>query len=218
MVTTEDWMNFYNTGGIPAKPYFQFGANPEVEDVLRKQGNDGLRVFDDAEHPAAMARTEPWAEGFAFVRAHPQLFFRLVCGVCSTPSKRKAAVDRIEYELREASNWRWATVVSGSAYKAVNVKPAEGSLILDMCYVAPFVTISKHAALLPGSSVYHNSHIGAFVILVGGCRVLGRSVVEAGTRICCNAVVLPEGTVGKGSTVGALQSVKRLNQDDWMCQ
>lgn len=215
---TFDWMNFYNTGELPHKPIFQFGANPEVEDVLTAQGNDGLRIFDDVPDAPAYQRIEPWAEGFKYIKAHPKQHFRLVCGICSTPEYRLAAVRKVEQELKGCANWCWTTVISGSAYKAVNVKPAPGVLILDMCYVAPFVTLSKHCVLLPGASVYHNSHIGPYSILVGGSRILGRSNVEGGTRVCCNAVVLPEAQIGSGSLIGTLQSCKMLRSGDWKSQ
>ena len=216
MSDLHDWMNFYETGRSPTdKPVFQFGANPEVEDVLVSQGNRGLMVFDDDVSAPAYCRTESWAEGFKYIQAHPDQHFSLVCGVASTPQARRSAVKRIERNLQGSDNWRWGTVIASSAYKAVNVKPAKGVLILDMCYVGPFATLSEHAVMLPGSAIYHNSHLGAFSIMVGGCRVLGRARVDGGTRVCCNAVVLPEAEVGPGSTIGALQSVKRLSQSDW---
>ena len=45
----QKWLKFYETGRTPChKLIFQFGANPEVEDVLVAQGNNqGLMMFDD---------------------------------------------------------------------------------------------------------------------------------------------------------------------------
>ena len=57
MSDLHDWMNFYETGRKPTdKAVFLFGANPEVEDVLVKQGNRGRMVFDDDEKAVAYCR------------------------------------------------------------------------------------------------------------------------------------------------------------------
>ena len=213
----QKWLKFYETGRTPChKLIFQFGANPEVEDVLVAQGNNqGLMMFDDDKDAPSYRKKAPWDAGLKLIREYPRVFFTLICGVASTPKSRHRAIKRVEQALAGCKNWCWGVVKSSTAYKAVNVKPEPGVLILDKCYVAPFVKLKEHSVLLPCAAVYHNSVVGAYSILVGGSRVLGRSVVGAGTRVCCNSVVLPEGRIDRGCTIGSLQAAKRLGKDEW---
>ncbi len=198
------WLQFYQQ-----KPTFLFGANPEIEDVLLRQGCHQLRVFDD-KLKESMRPCESWAAGFAEIINNPEDEFTIHCGVGSTPRLRRQAVARVEAELESCNNWEWGKVISELAHVSSDARLGPGTVVCDMCYVGPFVGLGPHVVMIAGAAVHHDSSVGAFSILVGGSRILGRAKLGDDCRICCGAVILPEARLGHDCTVGAQQVVKSL--------
>lgn len=212
----QNWAEHY--GGRPDEERYQriflFGANPEVEEVLIRQGaGAGLWVLDD-EVSLSLVGTRTWADGFREIRKQSRQHFWVCCGVASTPEKRIAAISRIDTQLEGVSNWIYVNVVAASAHVGEQVHMEKGVLVLDMAYVGPLCHLDHHSVLLPGARIYHGSRLGSFSILVGGSTVLGRATVRHSSRVCANAVVLPNGRIGPCATIGAGLSVKQLGREE----
>lgn len=192
------------------KAYVVFGANTEVLEPLIEQGAAPLFVFDDNKDSACDTPCRSWKAGFDWIRNSPQTMFWVVCGVCSTPAKRRAAVEQIEGALQGFPTWLWYTVRSNAAKISRFSVMAPGAMVLDNAYVAPDCAILEHAVLLPGANLYHGSTVGRYSILVGGSIVLGRSQIGEETWVCGHATVLPDARIAAGQTIGAGSTVKQL--------
>jgi len=192
-----------------------FGSNLEVEDVLLQQGSY-VDVYDD-DHTTLALSGQPccnWNEAFNMIRYNVDKHYTVLCGVCSTPKKRKSAVKRIISQLNGCANWAWGMVESAKACVSPDLVWTQGNMVLDLAYVGPRVKLEPFSVILPGGKVYHECTLGKYSIIVGGATVLGKARIEDMSRVCGNATILPLGKVGPGATVGAGTTVKRLCLED----
>ncbi|MFA4972361.1 MAG: hypothetical protein WC683_07085 [bacterium] len=191
--------------------YILFGSNTEVEEPMLEKAICP-RVYDDVKTATACGLKVhgPWRAGFEYILAHPNEYFLLVCGICSTPAKRMAGIDKINANLAGASNVTWYTVKSSDAKISPFARIGVGALVLDRCYIAPDCEVGDFAAMLPGSALYHHSSIGEGTILVGGSVVLGRSRVGRECWVCSHATILPDGFIADGQVIGAAATVKQI--------
>lgn len=170
-----------------------FGDNAELSGVFRAE-----YIFDDA-------KGTTWAEGFALMAREPEVRWRVSCGVCSTPRKRKRAMDRIAAALLERSlDWHWCgvKVLPHTIHPTAEVNPTV--YVAQGAYIGARAQVGAFACVLPGAFVHHDTKIGQYSIICGGAQVLGYATVKQGGRICTNAVVFPYGEVGEWATLGAL--------------
>lgn len=210
----EENLTFYERG--PSKwQVMLFGANSEVEDALLRHGRWNIHVYDD--DPTAVVLSGKWAgdwdRAICTVKAQQDVHFWIICGVCSRPRSRAAAIDVIEHALVGCKNWTWKGIQSEAALVSPYAVVDPTALILDRALVMGATEIGKHAVLLPGAKLYHYSTVGEGAILVGGCTVLGRVRVGRGAWICGGAVVVPDSVIEDGAIVPAGTTYRPLKKE-----
>lgn len=179
-----------------------FGSNLEVESALSQNVME-YDIYDDR-YPNAR-----WSNGYVRIFGNPTEQFFVLCGVCSTPQQRRAAILRVEAIIGGCPNWEWAGLES--TYAAV-AEDTEGDdfMALGHAYVGPRATVGSHSVVLPGAMVHHEATLGDCVIVAPGAQVGARAKVGDNSWICMGAIVLPGGEVGPGLIVPPGKVVQRL--------
>ena len=185
-----------------------FGANLEVEDVLR-EGEDEYWVYDD--NPSMVDRhlDGTWADGVARV-VERKARYKVVCGVTSTPEARDTALYKLYGMLDGTGNYSSPCIRAKSAHVGMEACAGHGSLILHQCYVGPYATVRAGAVMLSGSKLCHEAELGEGSIMACGAVALGHSNVAHRCLLAANSVVLPYSTIGPDVTLGVGGAAKRM--------
>lgn len=115
---------------------------------------------------------------------------------------------RIDLEA-SAAGLEAAIVVHPAAIIGPQVRMAPGCYVAAGAVITTNVSMGRHAHVNVGSSVSHDSALGAYGTLAPGVRVGGNVVLEEGVEVFLGAVVRPWVRVGAWARIAAGAAVVR---------
>jgi sugar O-acyltransferase (sialic acid O-acetyltransferase NeuD family) len=102
-----------------------------------------------------------------------------------------------------ALGWTPVTVIDPSVIVAEHVEVGDGTYVGAGSILSPYARIGNHVIINHHCSIGHDSILEDFVQISPGGRVSGAAVVKEGAMLGSNAVLAPEMTLGRYSTLGA---------------
>ena len=181
-----------------------FGAGGHAKDLVAQLifdlGRDGVLCLVDDFNPG---RQQAGFDVLSFESAclsHPKASWLIAVG---DPAQRMRIAQSMEDRIGR-EGW----FISSRAFIAYDFVPAPGVQVLSGCCISAEVTLGRGTIVNIGSTISHESKIGAFVSISPGCTLAGRVRVEdqvlvgAGATIMNGTAERPI-TIGKGSVIGA---------------
>lgn len=102
-----------------------------------------------------------------------------------------------------ALGWTPVTVIDPSVTVAEHVEVGNGTYVAAGSILSPYARIGNHVIINHHCSIGHDTILEDFVQISPGGRVSGAAVVKEGAMLGSNAVLAPEMTLGRYSTLGA---------------
>ena len=185
------------------------GGGRTVADIIRHREAFGDRVstigFID-EDPALAGRNLsglPVLGDFSWFNTPARRSVLVVCAVGTPVSCRKLALKAIKIGLS------FAEVISPLAYLSPRAVLGQGVTLFPYTVVSDSARLGDHCMMAVGSSVGHDSVMGAYSILNPGARLAGSVTLGEGCNIGMGATVIQGRTIGAWTTVGAGAAVVR---------
>jgi sugar O-acyltransferase (sialic acid O-acetyltransferase NeuD family) len=115
----------------------------------------------------------------------------------------------------ERQGGQFATLIHPTALVGLNVEIGAGSILCPFTQLSCDIRLGKHVVFGTHSSAAHDTRIGEFCQISGGCQINGRATLEAGVFLGSHSTILPQAHVGAWSHVGAHSAVlKRVEPYD----
>lgn len=126
-----------------------------------------------------------------------------LCAIGDPASKRKYA------ELMEAKGAVFATLIHPTALVGKRVEIGAGSIVCPFTQLSCDIRIGRHVMVGTHSSVAHDTEVGDFSQISGGCQLNGHVNVAENVFLGSSATLLPKCRIGEGAFVGAGSVVLR---------
>jgi len=95
------------------------------------------------------------------------------------------------------------TIVHDDVAVGTSSTLGEGSVVLAMVSMSPYVTLGAHVHVSYGALIGHDTQVGAYSSLMPGCVVSGDCSIGDGVMVGANATILEKVTVGAWANIGA---------------
>ena len=112
-------------------------------------------------------------------------------------------------EILEAKGANFATLIHPSSIVGERVVIGKGGIIAPLTQLSCDIQIGMHVMFGTLSSAAHDSSIGNFSQISGGCQLNGNAQIGEGVFVGANATILPKANVGDWAYVGAGSVVLR---------
>lgn len=97
----------------------------------------------------------------------------------------------------------WATLVHSTAYVAPDVLLGHGTVVCAGAVVQPASVVGSHVIANTSCSIGHDCVVGDFVHVAPGTNLAGGTRIDTGAFMGIGSCVVPMGSVGAWTTVGA---------------
>lgn len=111
--------------------------------------------------------------------------------------------------LIEQRGGRFGTLIHPTAIIGLHVVIGTGSIICPFTQLSCDIRLGRHVTFGTHSSAAHDTVIGDYSQISGGCQINGRATLETGVFLGSHATILPNARVGEWSYVGAHSLVLR---------
>jgi len=168
-----------------------FGASGHAKvimDIIRAQGDEVGRLYDDAPHCEAVHGRPVYKAGTIEV-AGP-----LIISIGSNSVRRL---------ISERYSLEYATAVHPGAVVSPSTEIGEGTVIMQGAIIQSDVQVCSHCIINTAASVDHECQIGDFVHISPHATLCGNVHVGEGSWIGAGATVIPGIHIGKWCVVGA---------------
>ncbi len=183
------------------------GHAREILDIVAAINSSAARSESGAVRPVGLIDERPEALG-GMVAGFPILggfeWFgenrydgAVVIAVGDTALRERFASRATELGLR------FARIVSPQARVAASARLGIGVVIFPFVFISNETSIGDHSHCNAGSSVSHDSRLGAFTTLGPRATITGRVTLERGVTVGASATVLPDVRVGEYCMIGA---------------
>lgn len=189
--------------------------------VIINAGSFGREVLVWARQ--AIQAGAPWQiKGFLDTRSH--LLDSFSCGalIIATPEAYEPATNdlllcalgdpllkKTYSKILGAKGARFATLIHPSAIIGERVVIGEGGIIAPLTQLSCDIKLGIHVTFGTLSSAAHDSSIGDYSQVSGGCQLNGNAQIGEGVFVGANATFLPRANVGDWAYVGAGSVVLR---------
>lgn len=96
-----------------------------------------------------------------------------------------------------------ATIISSQAWVSPSATLGAGTVVMPGAIIGAAVTIGRGAIINTAASVDHDGGIGDYVHIAPGVHLAGCVTIGEATFLGVGVSVIPERTIGSGSTIGA---------------
>jgi len=126
-----------------------------------------------------------------------------LCAIGDPVWKRKYAM------MMEAKGAVFGTLIHPTAVVGENVEIGAGAILSPFTHYSCEIRLEAHATVGTMSSVAHDTTIGRYSQISGGCQINGHAIVGEGVFLGSSATLLPHARVGNWAYVGAGSVVLR---------
>ena len=189
--------------------------------VIINAGNFGREVLAWARQ--AVQAGAPWQiKGFLDNRANALDGFSCGASILDTPEAYEPATNdlllcalgdplqkKTYTEILAAKGARFATLIHPTAVIGERVVIGEGGIIAPLTQLSCDIELGMHVMFGTLSTAAHDSRIGDYSQISGGCQLNGNAQIGEGVFVGANSTILPRAKVGDWSYVGAGSVVLR---------
>lgn len=139
----------------------------------------------------------PVLGSIALVERHSDAEIVVTTGNPRNYSSRKRIVERLNLPTS-----RYATLIHPTAVLPQSTSLGVGTIILANVVATAALRIGNHAAVLPGSTISHDSVIGNYVTIGSGARLAGGVHLDDGAYLGAGVTIRENCSVGRSSLIG----------------
>lgn len=170
-----------------------FGASGHAKviiDIIRAQGNEVGRVYDDNPHCQELCGAS------VFKASEIEVEYPLIVSIGSCQARRCVS---------ERYNGEFATAIHPSAIISNSARIGEGSVVMPGAIVNADVTIGKHCIVNTKASIDHECQIWDYVHIAPGCTLSGNVEVGECSWIGVGSCIKQGIKIGKNCMIGAVR-------------
>lgn len=185
------------------------GCGRTVADIIRHRESlgDSVEAVGFIDEDPSLAGREysglPVLGDFSWFGTPARRSVLVVCAVGTPISCRKLALKAFDTGLS------FAEVISPLAFVSPYASLGRGVTLFPYTVVSDNASLGDHCMMGVGSSVGHDSVVGAYSILNPGARLAGAVTLGEGCNIGMGAVTIQGRSIGAWTTVGAGAAVVR---------